>query len=105
MYSSPIEIIYSDVQHRFEDGLFKAIQKVDIKVNKDELLKALAYDRNQYEKGYADAVADRIKGQWIEEPNCWYRCSHCGSHYPSIRKVMEYNFCPSCGAVMNETHW
>ena len=46
-----------------------------------------------------DAVKHR-HGKWIEEPNCWYRCSECGQHYPSMRGYMYYNFCPSCGADM-----
>ena len=41
-------------------------------------------------------------GRWIEEPNCMYRCSSCGSHYPSIRGYMDYCYCPSCGALMDE---
>ena len=40
-------------------------------------------------------------GRWIEEPNCMYRCSSCGSHYPSIRGYMDYCYCPSCGASMD----
>lgn len=39
-------------------------------------------------------------GQWIREPNCWYRCSECGSHYPSIADNMNYHYCPDCGAMM-----
>lgn len=44
----------------------------------------------------------RIRAEWIDEPNCWYRCSHCGSHYPSIIGIIEYNYCPNCGADMRE---
>lgn len=45
---------------------------------------------------------DPVKhGRWIEEPNCWYRCSICGNHYPSIRGYMDYNYCPSCGTRMD----
>ena len=33
-----------------------AVHNVGIKVDKDELAKALAYDRGQYEKGFADAT-------------------------------------------------
>ena len=40
-------------------------------------------------------------GRWIEEPNCMYRCSSCGNHYPSIKGYMDYCYCPSCGALMN----
>ena len=58
MWISPIEIIEGDIELRLEDTVFKAVQSVGIKVNKDELLKALAYDRRQYEKGYANGVED-----------------------------------------------
>lgn len=40
-------------------------------------------------------------GWWIEEPNCMYRCSSCGNHYPSIKGYMDYCYCPSCGARMD----
>ena len=55
-YRSPIEVIYEDVQTKFEDNVFKAIQNVQINVDRDELIKALAYDRDQYRKGYADGI-------------------------------------------------
>lgn len=45
--------------------------------------------------------AEPVKhGHWIREPNCWYRCSECGSHYPSIADNMNYHYCPDCGAKM-----
>lgn len=62
MYESPIDIIYSEMQTKLEGEVFKAVQNVGINVNKDELIKALSYDRQQYEKGYADAKAEQ---QWI----------------------------------------
>lgn len=36
--------------------------KCGVNVDKEELLKALKYDREQYEKGYRDAKAEQ---QWI----------------------------------------
>ena len=46
--------------------------------------------------------AEPVKhGRWINEPNCWYRCSVCGEHYPSTRGYMNYNYCPHCGARMD----
>lgn len=51
MYKSPIEAIYSDLEHTYEDGVFKVVQSVEINVDKDELIKALRYDREQYDKG------------------------------------------------------
>ena len=56
-YKSPIELFYDDIQMRLEDSIVKAVQNCGIKVDKDELIKALSYDRGQYDKGYADAMA------------------------------------------------
>lgn len=56
MYESPIELIYTPMMVQFEDEVMKAVQNVGIDVNKEELIKALMYDREQYNKGFADAV-------------------------------------------------
>lgn len=61
MYESPIEIIYENVQTQFEDAVLKAVQKVGINVDKDELIKALNYDRGQYEKGYSDRDSEIVR--------------------------------------------
>ena len=54
-YKSPITVIQDKMSVEFDNGILKAITKVDIDVNKDELVKALEYDRNQYQNGYEDA--------------------------------------------------
>lgn len=51
-YKSPIEMIQSQMQMQVEDYIMKAVMKLGIKVDKKELLKALEYDRNQYDLGY-----------------------------------------------------
>ena len=60
MYKSPIEIVMEEVFQKmdedFENAVFKAVRKVGINVDKEELLKALIYDRGQYDKGYEDAM-------------------------------------------------
>ena len=68
MYESPIELIISDMQHKVrqeqDKQIYEAVQRVDVNVNKEELIKALNYDRQQYEKGYADGIkefAERLK--------------------------------------------
>ena len=53
-YESPIELIVGEMEHQIADKMFKVIQSYDIKVDKDELIKALRYDRQQYEKGYKE---------------------------------------------------
>lgn len=69
MWESPVNIIMGEMQTQIEGDIYKAIQNVGIDVDKEELLKALQYDRQQYEKGYADAIdefAEKLK-EFIEE--------------------------------------
>lgn len=58
MYQSPIEIISKQMRTEFEDNVYKAILDYGVAVDKDELIKALRYDRDQYDKGYSDGYAD-----------------------------------------------
>lgn len=58
MYDSPINVIYGKLQTKaqedMENHIFESVQSVGVMVDKDELIKALQYDRQQYEKGFAD---------------------------------------------------
>lgn len=58
MYESPIELIYSErmkeIKNGVDDTIFRAVMNTGIEVDKEELIQALEYDRNQYEKGYQD---------------------------------------------------
>ena len=58
MYESPIrltiETIATELASKVDETIGRAIYKVLPQVDKDELIKALAYDRNQYDKGYED---------------------------------------------------
>ena len=58
MYKSPIEIINWKIQTQFDDAIFRAVQNVGINVDKDELIKALEYDRGQFEKGWKEGFHD-----------------------------------------------
>lgn len=58
-YESPINIIYGQMQLQMDDNICRAVQNVGINVDKEELLRALAYDRNQYANGYADGRTAR----------------------------------------------
>ena len=49
-----------------EKMVMKAIREVGVNVDKEELIKALQYDRNQYTKGYEDGkndVLDKIRDE------------------------------------------
>lgn len=53
-YEPPINIDYimREQEKQLEKDVLKVIASYNITVNSDELVKALQYDRNQYEKGY-----------------------------------------------------
>lgn len=65
MYESPINVIVneicSDIQQKEDKYIMECVRNVGIDVNKHELVKALSYDRNQYDKGYNDGYNDGIK--------------------------------------------
>ena len=61
MYESPITKIVSDISSQVvknqEDQLICEVrQKIGYDIDKDELIKALNYDREQYDKGYLDGL-------------------------------------------------
>lgn len=58
-WESPITKIYGDIHNEIvrqdeENCAFAIEQAIGYKVDKEELIKALQYDRNQYDKGYND---------------------------------------------------
>lgn len=59
MYESPINVfernICNELTEEKEKLVIAAVHEVCVTVDKEELEKALRYDRQQYEKGYADA--------------------------------------------------
>ena len=53
-YQSPIEVIQTQMRNQIEGNIYQAVMNVGVNVDKEELLKALQYDREQYQKGYKD---------------------------------------------------
>jgi hypothetical protein len=45
------------IQEAYENTIIEGVHKVGVSVDKDELVKALAYDRGQYEKGFEEGRA------------------------------------------------
>ena len=60
MYESPINIIISELCTKLESDCVKSVQRYGFDVNKEELAKALNYDRKQYEKGHTDGYNKAI---------------------------------------------
>lgn len=60
MYKSPIEIMYGETRMQVVDNVVKAVQEQQIHVDREELIKALLYDRNSYENGYVGALNEMI---------------------------------------------
>lgn len=89
MYQGPILLIYSEEQQQIEKQVEKlvltAVQKVGVDVDKNELLKALAYDRGQYEKGRADALASIVRCKECKNRGLTY----CPMEYPPE----DFNYC------------
>ena len=59
MYESPIELYMTDIQTQIiikqEEQILQAVRNVAVGIDREELVRALKYDRDQYEKGYRDA--------------------------------------------------
>lgn len=87
MYESPIKLtidnLLTKVVKRQEDDVLEYIQRLGINVNKEELIKALNCDREQYEKGYKDRDAEIVRCRqceyWKINPNNLYGgyCKYC----------------------------
>lgn len=127
-YCSPIRVINDEMKgvlvkasETEEHEIIAAAERtLGIEIDKLELAQALAYDRRQYEKGYADGRRDRNgKADWIYNtryPNLMI-CQKCGfgikpdtplfitnneagTFYWLPASDMHLQYCPKCGAHM-----
>lgn len=101
MYKSPIDLIYNQPVVQLEGDILKAIQNVGINVDKEELTRALQYDRDQYELGYQDGKSEAVpQGTWEYWAGSLLCCSVCGYEYNDYLECK--NYCGNCGARMME---
>lgn len=56
-YESPIELITSELSTSLDENIMRAVQSVGIVVHEAELIQALKYDRDSYDKGYDKGYA------------------------------------------------
>jgi hypothetical protein len=110
MYKSPIEIYETELETQLEGEILRAVKRVGVSVDKDELIKALKYDRDQYNEGYHDAsekqIPKRVIVQTLDEDVRvgklvfskgvkTYKCQ-CGKH------VLPSNiYCSDCGQKLD----
>ena len=88
-YQSPISTytteVATNIGEEFDKLVITEIAKVGVAVDKDKLVKALEYDRDQYEEGYEEGYrdgrrykppvitnADRIRSMSDEELAVWF---------------------------------
>lgn len=80
MYKSPVELFVSDIKlqvdEKLEEACYTAVMEYFPNVDREELLKALKYDRQQYEQGYRDAVAEKNLVEVVRCPDCVH-CERC----------------------------
>lgn len=105
--NSLIEKTASECAKQTDEMIYRAVLDVGVNVNKEELEKALRYDRGQYEKGYADGLknADIVHGYWDKDCVTGYTvCSNCRMPPPGdaeLEAFYESDYCPHCGAMMD----
>ena len=60
MYESPIKVFQNNLEMQLEGEILNTVQRMNITVDKDELIRALRYDREQYQKGFDDARKNAV---------------------------------------------
>lgn len=68
-YMSPINLVLEDMKTSIDDNIVRGVLNYGINVDKEELIKALKYDRGQYEKGFSDACS-KFRDILIKEFGC-----------------------------------
>lgn len=116
-YVSPISLaverITQDMREQHEQNVLHAVMQCNINVDREELIKALRYDRDQYQKGFNDgyefahtwiSVADRLP----ETNHTMLVCTKNRNGVPKVAMAYHQNgfgWCGSGGRWNNVTHW
>ena len=92
MYESPINMIISEFCTNLENDCLKSVQRFGFDVDKEELAKALKYDREQYEKGYADGykkALDDFADKAQKECDIQNWSKNYGISFENLEKISE----------------
>ena len=83
-YVPPITVYQSELQTAIEDETLHVAQSMGVDINREELFKALAYDRDQYAKGYEAGYKRAIKD--VTESSCFTMRSPTPEELELIKK-------------------
>lgn len=112
-YESPIHVYTTEISQKIGEEcdriVFEEIKKVGVYVEKNELIKALEYDRDQYQKGFRDGrlSVERKTGMWIGEGDGYadgnmvydmWSCGCCGTRFDEWKEEPDWKYCPVCGS-------
>jgi hypothetical protein len=97
-YQSPIEIITGQMRMEYDNEIYKAVLSYGVNVDKDELIRALQYDRGQFDSGYRarDNEIVRCKDcKWYQEGEIFAPNKYCFRlKHPVEDRQIGYNFSP-----------
>ena len=89
MYESPIELIINQVMQArtvaMENDVLQVVHEMGVNVDKEELILALKYDRNQYQKGYDDRDKEIVRCR-----DCYYRKKIGDFYTDGIKRHIDY---------------
>lgn len=88
MYESPIKVVQGELETQLEGEILKAVHRVGVTVDRDELIRALRYDREQYQKGFDDAREDAVVVT---------RCKDCEHKERATVNGKGFLICPASG--------
>lgn len=103
MYESPItqfvdKAITQIIKTEEDNLMYEVQQAIGYEINKEELIKALHYDRDQYQKGYEDGRKDN---EWIpltrdtlpkEGEDVLIQYKSNGEDYMAVSRRIDYNY-------------
>ena len=115
-YESPISMEIRKIDEKIaeerDNQILVAVQEeCQIKIDKFELMRALNYDRDQYNKGFEDAKKkfERLMGKWIlvgddvdDDDLAWFSCSKCDAVDKLDKNNIKAKYCWNCGADMRK---
>lgn len=113
MYENPINMFFENtvndivkkVNEQQEDYVMECVRKVGVDVNKEELVRALNYDRRQYEKGYEDGMQmAKFIYRWLAD-NFDPPCEYYSEGSPIAEFMNEDCFCADCSEKDNYYCW